>query len=229
MNTCKWCGGEFPKSGKPGRPRTACDDCFPRQASLRTRAWQKANPDREKATRQRTFKRYYDKNRRQQIEKATQYQRAHPDARKTNNRRYYDRHPEKWLEARLRRAEVRNTAKADKWCAWCGTLLPRTLRSDAMYCPNNSCKKRAHDKAIALRREVAERDGWICQLCYEPIDRAAKGPRSLEVDHRTARSRGGSDDLENLQAAHMSCNRSKGGRAQKVTDVSPAGPVGAAM
>lgn len=56
---------------------------------------------------------------------------------------------------------------------------------------------------------LVERDGARCQLCgrlflpdYQP-----------EQDHRTPRSEGGGNELENLQLAHKVCNMVKGTRA----------------
>lgn len=57
------------------------------------------------------------------------------------------------------------------------------------------------------RREVFERDGWLCAYC-----RAAVSMESGHVDHVIPRSRGGSDELGNLTAACAPCNLSKGAR-----------------
>jgi len=55
---------------------------------------------------------------------------------------------------------------------------------------------------------VFERDGWVCQLCFEPIDRDAP-PRtswSPTVDHIIPLVKGGTDTYDNVQAAHHWCN-----------------------
>lgn len=61
---------------------------------------------------------------------------------------------------------------------------------------------------------VYERDGWICGLCDEPIDRGAKKPhpRSKSIDHIIPVSLGGEHSLSNVQAAHLGCNVRKGAR-----------------
>jgi hypothetical protein len=62
--------------------------------------------------------------------------------------------------------------------------------------------------AVAARRSVYERDGWTCQLCFVPIDKAAD-PNSdwaPSLDHIIPSSLGGSDDVENLRATHRWCN-----------------------
>jgi 5-methylcytosine-specific restriction endonuclease McrA len=59
--------------------------------------------------------------------------------------------------------------------------------------------------------EIFERDGWICQLCLEPVD--PELPRSnrmgATIDHIIPLSRGGLDGPDHVQLAHRSCNASK--------------------
>ncbi|WP_433662461.1 HNH endonuclease [Nocardia sp. CA-128927] len=51
---------------------------------------------------------------------------------------------------------------------------------------------------------VLERDGYICQLRYPDCT-----VRAVEADHVINYARGGSDDVENLQAACSSCHKVK--------------------
>ena len=67
------------------------------------------------------------------------------------------------------------------------------------------------------RLEIAERDGWTCQLCHRKInpDLRTPHPMSLEIDHIIPLrpedgSEGGPDTRENVQAAHRRCNYDKG-------------------
>jgi 5-methylcytosine-specific restriction endonuclease McrA len=65
-------------------------------------------------------------------------------------------------------------------------------------------------RAAIIRRVQA---GEPCHLCGQAIDLQLRtpDPASLEVDHRIARSRGGSMyDPANLWPSHRSCNRAKG-------------------
>lgn len=65
-----------------------------------------------------------------------------------------------------------------------------------------------------LRREVyrvlAERDGSNCGICGDPVDLSfspgTPPGKKPSIDHVIPRSRGGSDDLDNLALAHMACN-----------------------
>lgn len=61
--------------------------------------------------------------------------------------------------------------------------------------------------------EVFEADGWICQLCFEPVDPALPypDPMSKSLDHRIplADPRG-THMRDNAQLAHLTCNVRKG-------------------
>lgn len=59
-----------------------------------------------------------------------------------------------------------------------------------------------------IRANVLERDGRVCGICGEEI---AEGDE-LHIDHIKPLARGGSNDFDNLQPAHGSCNRRKGAR-----------------
>lgn len=58
---------------------------------------------------------------------------------------------------------------------------------------------------------LLERDRRRCGICHKPV-RAKSGERGPSIDHIQPRSRGGSDELVNLQLAHLFCNRSKNNR-----------------
>lgn len=55
---------------------------------------------------------------------------------------------------------------------------------------------------------VFERDGWVCWLCEEPIDRSLRhpDPMSASVDHVVPLARDGEHVYENVRAAHLTCN-----------------------
>ena len=62
--------------------------------------------------------------------------------------------------------------------------------------------------------EIADRDGWTCQLCHKRIGRSYRypHPRSLSIDHIVPISKGGDDVKSNVQAAHLRCNIAKHNR-----------------
>ena len=59
--------------------------------------------------------------------------------------------------------------------------------------------------------EIFERDDWICQICFEPIDPNLIHPDRMCVtlDHIWPVSKGGPHLRCNAQTAHKSCNSSK--------------------
>jgi 5-methylcytosine-specific restriction endonuclease McrA len=72
----------------------------------------------------------------------------------------------------------------------------------------------------ALRKRIYERDGGTCCLCKEktrffnslydsPFN---NGPKAGSVDHIVPRSKGGSDDEDNLRWMCRSCNCARGNR-----------------
>lgn len=74
-------------------------------------------------------------------------------------------------------------------------------------------------KGRAKRLAVFDRDEWRCGLCGrrsgEPYTNSRGKPAltSLEVDHIVPRSKGGTNDMDNLQTLCSSCNGRKGARA----------------
>jgi 5-methylcytosine-specific restriction endonuclease McrA len=64
------------------------------------------------------------------------------------------------------------------------------------------------------RLEIFERDNWICQLCFNPVDRNAPRhhPRVPSIDHIIPIARGGEHSRANAQTACLGCNVRKGVR-----------------
>lgn len=60
-------------------------------------------------------------------------------------------------------------------------------------------------------RRIIAKDEPPCALCGNPIDYTLQHPHpdSYVVDHITPINRGGPDTLDNKQAAHRRCNRTK--------------------
>lgn len=60
--------------------------------------------------------------------------------------------------------------------------------------------------------EVFECNGWICQLCGDPVDRSLRHPdlMAASLDHIVPLARGGTHEPSNCQLAHYLCNCTKG-------------------
>lgn len=55
---------------------------------------------------------------------------------------------------------------------------------------------------------LGQRAGWVCQLCFEPVDPSLSGnhPDGATADHVIPRSMGGTSEPGNLRLAHRRCN-----------------------
>lgn len=67
---------------------------------------------------------------------------------------------------------------------------------------------------VFSRAEIFDRDGWVCGICSEPIDRDLlhPDPMSVSLDHIIPMSKGGGHVPLNVTCAHLFCNLSKGNR-----------------
>lgn len=66
----------------------------------------------------------------------------------------------------------------------------------------------------AIRLEVMDRDGWLCQRCGAP---------ATDAGHLVARHHGGTYTPDNLQAECGPCNRGDGHTIAASTYLTPAG------
>lgn len=112
----------------------------------------------------------------------------------------------------------------DRSCLWCAATMPKTMRSDAFYC-SAQCNSAAHavtrkiakragttkSDVLLSRAYIAERDGWRCGICGGRVspDRSHPDPLAPSIDHVVPLARGGTNDLSNLQLAHLRCNLRK--------------------
>lgn len=98
-------------------------------------------------------------------------------------------------------------------------VYSRRLRAVAQAELADEFRAAAEATPRGLRAVVLERDGYRCNHCsWSPSDPLPDdGPgalvyRGLEVDHVYPRSRGGSNDLSNLQTLCTICNTRKGAK-----------------
>jgi hypothetical protein len=97
----------------------------------------------------------------------------------------------------------------------------RQLAHDRKWRAANRDKARLAVRRYFIDIEIFERDGWIRQLCNQPIDPELQWPHphSRSLDHVVALINGGSHSRVNTQASHLVCNQRKGDRAVTLVSI----------
>jgi len=128
------------------------------------------------------------------------YRLRHPDRVKASQEKWKADHPEEF-RASQRRNDAYQYAKAPEKSA--DKKLARAARLAGRRVEKIS------------RTKIFERDGWVCQICMEPIDRTLKKPDLMRasIDHIQPISKGGHHTVDNVQASHLLCNLRKGNRS----------------
>ena len=97
-------------------------------------------------------------------------------------------------------------------------------RNSHRYCSTTCSKnvaaklRRAIKRGVTVERfnhaDVFVRDGWVCYLCAQPVNRDTPWPDpwSPSLDHVIPLAAGGSHSLENTRCTHLRCNLSKNDR-----------------
>jgi 5-methylcytosine-specific restriction endonuclease McrA len=75
-------------------------------------------------------------------------------------------------------------------------------------------KRRAAGEITISRQELVALRGSRCHICQRKIDVRLNGlhPMGLTIDHLLPVSRGGTNDVSNLDVAHRRCNIARGNR-----------------
>lgn len=79
----------------------------------------------------------------------------------------------------------------------------------------HSQRRRARLRGATVEKfhaiEIYERDGWICGICTDPVDKKCQFPDKMSptLDHIVALARGGAHSRENTRCAHWICNSRK--------------------
>lgn len=114
-----------------------------------------------------------------------------------------------------------HSVPTERTCVQCGEVTPlthdtrsgRRRKATATLC--DKCQRGSWRSKCMTVDELAERDGFLCSLCFEPVDMNLRRADSLmcpSVDHVVPRSLGGSNSPENLALAHLICNIRKNNR-----------------
>ena len=142
----------------------------------------------------------------------------------------------KYCSKRCNRKHYGSSSKSGKTCTigrcsrplqargMCSMHYKRWGRAEGRWKvePWSDRRRANYHKRRALKRQlpaddishefVYERDGWVCGICNEPVDKKLvwPDPRSKSLDHVKPLSKGGHHVLSNVQLAHLECNVRKG-------------------
>lgn len=118
------------------------------------------------------------------------------------------------------------SSKSARACRWCGGVIGPERRSDVVFCETrcqvasrNSTRKAELRAGVPFSGghliswvDIGDRDGWLCGVCGDPIDRSLRHPDPLfgSIDHVVPIASGGHPtEFGNLQIAHLECNVEK--------------------
>lgn len=97
-----------------------------------------------------------------------------------------------WLKDRINEANGRSSAP---------------LRAKKILSEKSLTEKRSRSIPLSVRVDVLVRDGYKCVYCGRSSQQI-----DLEIDHIIPYSKGGSNQIDNLQSLCFDCNRGKGAR-----------------
>lgn len=148
---------------------------------------------------------------------AAQWRQANPGYDAAWRRRRAEADPA-WAEERQRRGAEHRRRLLDRDPDY----FSRWARANPESGRGSVRARRARKLAVPTERyslaEIADRDGWRCQLCGRLVSRTARypAPTSPSIDHIIPLSQGGSDLKSNVQLSHFRCNAAKGNRTLPV-------------
>ena len=202
--SCPDCGAPT-VSYYAARPKR-CDDCFAERRRAARAKWVQQNPERAK-------------------EVVRAYKASHREEIRAKGRIVISRN---LICADCGAGFLRmgSRGRFPKWCPDCRAVRNAQIAAD--YRARHPEKARDAAKVGSARRRgaarmavetvrrrvVFERDGWICQLCDQPVKREAvwPDPQSPSLDHVIPLSKGGDHTYANVQLACLRCNLRKNDR-----------------
>lgn len=151
------------------------------------------------------------------------YKSENPAAVKLNRRLYYEANAELIRDKSRRWSDENRDRKRESVRKWREFNAEWVKEYQRQYVEENPDKKRGSESRRRARKfgcrhesfshaEIFERDLWVCQLCFEPVDRSISFPGvgSATLEHLLPLSRGGHHTKVNSALAHHGCNSRKG-------------------
>lgn len=96
---------------------------------------------------------------------------------------------------------------------------PKRSRSEAKRAQDRRRRERMRANGPVehfTQAEIAERDGWICGICQDPVDRVRQhpDPRAPSIDHIRTVASGGTHTRDNVRLTHWGCNHERSDSAE---------------
>jgi hypothetical protein len=168
---------------------------------------------------------YYWKNKERINAYSAAYHATHREEINERHRIARETEPEKYKDV-LRRSRKKHKERVSEYARSYRIKNQEKLsENDRNYKEKHPYKNRmkAHKRRTLVKnafkevvdpRIIFERDGWICKLCKEPVDKNTKHPDRgcAVVDHIQPLAIGGIHAYSNVQLAHHGCNLMKGVR-----------------
>src|SRR6185437_11193092 len=230
--TCRTCAVEFTAHTKPGAAPTRCSQCKTTHDRDRRRAYRDSHRSRKPPATCRAvvcvdcgaeFERVHSNGVRR---RCVACRAAHNMVRHRRYQPNRDRSPRpcdmcgvlitpepvgpvaNWCRVC---AGARQGQQRDEWLKKRPELLRRRWQANKQR--RRAAKYAGHVERFSSQ-EIYERDGWVCGICDQPVDRSRRYPDrdSASLDHIVPLSRGGSHTRRNVQLAHLRCNLDKSDR-----------------
>jgi len=213
--------------GTPSKARPTVQPARSSSLSAAQRAMRRERQRRRRALNPekcREYRRqYYASHREKSLEANRLYRAANPEKRREADRRYKATHQEQCLKSGRKYDTTHREKRNEYRRKWRAANRDKFRKSSRKWRRSAKPEKgRARNQRYRFRKchlkvetftdlEIFERDGWLCGICGQKINRRLKWPhpRSKSLDHIVPLLRGGGHARENVQAAHLRCNMSK--------------------
>lgn len=143
-----------------------------------------------------------------------------PDHYRELDRKRYALNPEskkvgakKWYQHNRKRSASNHRAWTQSHRERARELSRNYMRKHPEFISIKNNQRRAKKANVRfekiLSKEIFERDNWVCRLCLKKVNKNLKWPNqySATIDHIIPLSKGGNHVRNNLQTAHLICNR----------------------
>lgn len=140
---------------------------------------------------------------------------ANPEKAAASQSAWRKAHPESGAASKKAWRKAHSEEHKASVAAW-REANPEKVRGIAR---RRAARRRARIAGAAFVEDVelavlGKRDGWICGICREPVDRSLRWPDRMSGshDHVVALVNGGDHSYANAQLAHWICNVRKSAR-----------------